>query len=152
AMLERVIAAHRRQLGPDSPVTAMSVRHLGDHYLRIGQPARAMPLYEESLRATEASQGAKSPLVARPLNNIAEAAIALHQPARAIAAYERALTLSSDEDPLHAGVAFELAKLLRPSAPARAKELATKARALFVAQGEPGAPDVAKVDAWLRAP
>ena len=87
----------------------------------------------------------------RPLSGIAEAAIALHQPGRAVQAYERALALTSDDDPLHPSVAFGLAKLLRPSAPARAAALAATARALFVAEGAAGAAQLASVDAWLRS-
>ena len=148
---ERTIAVYRRNLGVNSPATASAVRHLGDHYLRIGQPQRAMAQFDESLRALEASQGRKSPLLARPLSQIAEAAIALHQPGRAVQAYERALALTSDDDPLHPIVAFGLAKLLRPSAPARAAALTATARALFVAEGAAGAAQLASVDAWLRS-
>ena len=149
AMFERVIAIYRGHFGADSPVTASAERHFGDHYLRSGQPARAMSLYEESLRAVEASQGKKSAQVSRPLEGIARAAVALSDPARAIGAYERALAVTGADDPLHAGVAFALAKLLRPRDPGQAEALAREARALFVAQGADGADDVAKVDAWL---
>jgi eukaryotic-like serine/threonine-protein kinase len=149
-LLKRSVDVHRRQLGRDNPATASAVRHLGDHYLRAGEPARAMPQFEESLRALEASQGAHSPLLSRPLNSIAQAAIMLHDRGRAIQAYERALAVTTELDPLHPSVEFELAKLLRPSAQARAAELGRKARAAFVAQGASAAADVAKVDAWLR--
>jgi tetratricopeptide (TPR) repeat protein/predicted Ser/Thr protein kinase len=149
AMFAHTIAVHRKQLGADNPATASAVQELGEHYLRTGQPTRAMAQFAEALRALEASQGRKSALVARPLNRIAQAAIALHQPARAIEAYERALALTGEQDPLRPDVAFELAKLLRASAPPRSAELARHARALYAAEGPSAADDVAKVDTWL---
>jgi tetratricopeptide (TPR) repeat protein len=113
ATLKRAIAIHRARLGPNNPVTATSVKRLGDLYL-MKQPRKALKQYQEALRAMEASQGKTSALLAPSLAGVGDSWQELHQPVPERAAYERALKVIGNDkaqEALRLSLIRELAKI-----------------------------------------
>jgi tetratricopeptide (TPR) repeat protein/predicted Ser/Thr protein kinase len=155
-MLLRAHAIYVKQHSAEHPVATYMVGKLGEHYLRSGQPAKAVGSFERAVRAIEASQSKTSPLLARHLVGMADAYVALKRPALAIPAYERALTVigtDANDAYYRCEIEFSLAKALVGARRERerALELARGARAHFAAAGASGASDLAEVDAWLAA-
>jgi tetratricopeptide (TPR) repeat protein len=156
-MLERVIAIKEKRLGPDHLQTADAIARLGLHYLDHHQPARALPLFERSVRAIQASQGKDSDLAGEPQAYVGDTLVALGRVEDAIAAYERALTLMGpdyEDRGFKADTEFSLARALRTAKrdPGRAEALARSARAYYAGPVEGAAEARSRIDAWLAGP
>jgi serine/threonine protein kinase/tetratricopeptide (TPR) repeat protein len=141
---------------PDHARLALPLGNLGSAALATKRWAEACGYFERSLAIEERELGPEHPDLAYALSGLGECRLELGQVEPARAALERALVLRDKNEvlPDERGLTrFALAKVLwaTPAERPRARSLAKKARADFVAatSGPPGM--VAKIDGWLAA-
>ena len=149
AAYERVIEVAARVEAGDE-VAGVALTNLATHYAAAGEHARALELAERSLEVKERIRGKSHPSVAVALLLVAQQKRALGD-ANVHDLLERALAImEADGLPSDRGnVRFELAKVIAEQEPARARELAEKARDDYAATGKATARELAEVEAWL---
>ena len=126
---------------------------IGDIQLDRKELAAAVASYQRSVDELEDIVGKSDARLGYPLTKLGEAELAAQHPARAIPPLERALALydATHVPPLvSAEATYPLARALPATARARARRLASSARAAFADGGAAYAARLAAVDAWLR--
>ncbi|WP_074305911.1 tetratricopeptide repeat protein [Mycobacteroides abscessus] len=91
---ERLLELTEATYGRDDLEVAMALTGLGNAWLQLGQPGKALALHQRALPITEAAHGAEDPEVAVVLTNLGNACSELGQPAPARQLYERALLIT----------------------------------------------------------
>jgi tetratricopeptide (TPR) repeat protein/predicted Ser/Thr protein kinase len=131
---------------------ALSLDNMGVVFQQRGEPERALETHRQALAQWQATVGEGHPDLGYPLGHIGDDLRALGRLDEARPKYEMALALfekgqlAPDEI---AGVRFNLAKTWREQDPAKARALASTARAEYAGAGEAFADRVAKIDAWV---
>jgi tetratricopeptide (TPR) repeat protein/predicted Ser/Thr protein kinase len=158
AELRRGLALAEAALGPDHPELSMYFNNIGEELLELDRYDEASQQLRRALALAEKGLGPTHPDLAYELNGLGLAALGLRRPLEALPFLERALTLREREgeriEPaLLAGTRFLLARALWESGQdrARARALATRARATYAADSARGTHPgrLAEVDAWL---
>jgi tetratricopeptide (TPR) repeat protein len=153
-LLELTEAAY----GPDHAQVAITLTDLGDAWRELGQPAKAVDLYERALRIIEREFGPDHARTGLALGNLGNAWRALGQPAKAVDLHERALPIIEREfGPDHPKTASVLNSLghawLELGQPAKARELYERALPIIEREFGPDHPNTAITlaglgDAW----
>jgi tetratricopeptide (TPR) repeat protein len=154
---ERAIRIVEAVFGPEHPDVAIGLTNLGDVLMAQGRPREAMAPYERALAIREKTLGTDHPRVARALTNVARALVRTGGADRAIPLLERALAVQEKRTvrPVeNAETRFALAEALvaRGGDRARARLLASEARAAYAAAGAAGRKELARIDTWLARP
>ncbi|HWB78580.1 MAG TPA: tetratricopeptide repeat protein, partial [Nannocystaceae bacterium] len=148
------VAMRERHLGADAIDTALARIDLGACELALQHTHEALREGERALPVIEAAMGAADPNVARALLLIGGAHKLRGEHATALPLFERAVALlDAAPVPAHERAAghFQLAEVLWASAPARARELATRALAEYSEVGFQGDRERNEVRAWIAA-
>jgi eukaryotic-like serine/threonine-protein kinase len=150
----RVNEIYLRAYGPASTELASSLSNRGEYLTALDRPAEALDPLRRALAGWEGQLGPEHQFLAYPLTALGRALLALDRPREAVAPLDRALRVREAREPdarLVADTRFALARALAAAGAegARARDLATKARAVYAAA--PDAAAVAGVDAWLAA-
>src|SRR5262249_40468947 len=85
------LAILRPALGERHPLVASSYNNLAGAYCDLGEPAKAVPLYEKALAILRAALGERHPDVASSYNNLAAAYLDLGEPVKAVESFDLAL-------------------------------------------------------------
>jgi tetratricopeptide (TPR) repeat protein len=96
AVVARSLAWKESKLGPDHPVTALSLNNLAWLYGNQGLYAKAEPLFQRALAIREKALGPEHPDTAQSLNNLAELYQAQGRYAKAEPLYKRALAINEN--------------------------------------------------------
>ncbi len=131
----------------DREAEALASGNLGATLEAMGRPREAVEAYERSLAATSTSR-----LRARALSGLASCRFELGEPAVARREFERALVECEQggvPTPIELDVRWGLARVLVADSPARARDLAERARALAELLEDAATRD--EIDAWLAA-
>jgi tetratricopeptide (TPR) repeat protein len=148
----RASELYARTFGPTSTEAAMSLSNRAEYLIALARPGEALDPARRSLALWEAHLGAAHPVLGFPLTALGRAMLALGRPQEALPPLERALKLrESPPTPVTAETRFALARALWDAHAdrARARELATKARAAYSRVSD--AMHAAEIDAWLAA-
>jgi serine/threonine-protein kinase len=102
SILTTVADGWKRVVGPDHPATAFALNNLGGLYMRMKQPAKALPLFKGALTIRQAKLEPKSPLIAQSWTNVGAALQQSGDRKGALEAYRTSLglreTLSGPDD------------------------------------------------------
>jgi tetratricopeptide (TPR) repeat protein len=142
------------KLGPDHPILGAALTLSGDIAVDQGELTRARADYEESDALRRRVLGEEHPDRALSLLGLGRLALAEDRAGDAVGVLEKALALmtTTRPDPIDEGeVRFALARALPAGELARARSLATQARAAFAEAGVRAQHHVVEVDAWLTA-
>jgi serine/threonine protein kinase/Tfp pilus assembly protein PilF len=90
-VLNKALATRKAELGPDHPVTYISMNNLAMAYLESGEFTTALPLLEETLQKSKAQLGPDHRETLCTMNNLAMAYQASDQVATAVALLEETL-------------------------------------------------------------
>ena len=151
AAADRALVLSENKLGKDHPTTADGLDSRAGVYLELGRPREALADATRALAIHQKAKGASS-TEGFSLDSIGRAQLALGKVPEAIASLERARTLKPPDEQVMADISFGLARALTAARrdPARARALATEARAAFEGLRVPRR--VAEVEAFLAAP
>jgi len=139
-----------QKLGPDYADNGIFHNNIGDVLRDRGECRTALPQYERAIALFEPTYGEDYPELLYPLTGLGACQASLGDDDAARSSLERALAVSPAGDypaGYLAHTRFALAQLLGEDA--RALELAELA--LADANGEPGQPQVAAIEAWIAA-
>jgi tetratricopeptide (TPR) repeat protein len=114
--LERAIALHEAEVGPDHPNIAAILTTLGAAYSKTGQNEKSSAAYQRALAIREKTEGLNSPALVVTLNNMADGLIKSGDTASALVYLDRAKELADkslgDVNPLTQAVAVTRAEAL----------------------------------------
>jgi CHAT domain-containing protein len=89
-------------LGPQDPETLASINNMGELYLRMAQPAKALPLFQKNLNDKVKVFGLRHPSTTSDLSYLASTYQCMGQNAKALSLFQRCLEISiSNHGPLH---------------------------------------------------
>jgi serine/threonine protein kinase/tetratricopeptide (TPR) repeat protein len=153
AQFGRTLSIWEKTLGKDHPSLSAALDGLGAALLARGDARGALAPFERATRLLEAAEGPDHPDLADGLTGYGLAQLALGDGRHAALALERALKiqLASPGNPLDkARTQFGLARALVASGgdPARARTLATEARAAYAANPATRK-ETSEIDTWL---
>jgi len=147
---ERALRMLEEVHGSEHPNVGITVMNLGYSARDRGDCTKALPYFTRALGIFE-KLGPTHPYIAHTLVGRAHCNAELDQSA-GIADAERAIEIlqSQTSDPAQVAEArFALARAIWKREPARARKLATDARATFVASGAAAKASLVQVDEWL---
>ena len=152
AYLDRALAIQTAKLGPGHVQTLTLMLTKCDALHVAGNHRAAIEVCERALAAGEASLGRDSPILFVFLGHLGEVQLDAGQAKRAIGTLERALALgANDPSDLYYIAMLDARAHWDTGDPARANELATKARDGFASLGDAKRDQAREVDAWLTA-
>jgi serine/threonine-protein kinase len=134
ALLEQAVDIRRERLGPDSPETLESMRHLAGVLNRLGEHDRAETMYRDVLTRQRAMYGGDTPETATTLVELAHVLPYKGRSAEAIELFEEAATIRrrtlGTQHPAVADVLDVLSNLVRANDVGRAEALLREALAI----------------------
>jgi tetratricopeptide (TPR) repeat protein/tRNA A-37 threonylcarbamoyl transferase component Bud32 len=157
----RAVAIFEKTVGADHVLSAYALNTMGWVLLAQGKHEEALKSFGRALEIWEQALGKDNPRTADPLTGMGLALLGQHEASLALVPIERARVMreANAQDALDlAETQFALARALGElhRDPARARELATKAREAYVAahdHTQANFATLADIDAWLaRAP
>jgi eukaryotic-like serine/threonine-protein kinase len=152
---QQALELREKSLGPEHITTALIRVSIGNTYLELGDPARALTLFEKERPLFEKTMGVDSPIGVLPLEGKGEALQRLGRATEAVAVLERVLQVveSHPVRPAYrATTQFAMARALWDAGqqPERAMKLAQTARATFAHAPTVHAKALAELDALLN--
>ena len=152
---QQALELREKSLGPEHITTALIRVSIGNSYLELGDPARALTLFEKERPLFEKTMGVDSPIGVLPLEGKGEALQRLGRATEAVAVLERVLQVveSHPVRPAYrATTQFAMARALWDAGqqPERALKLAQAARATFAHAPTVHAKALAELDALLK--